>query len=94
MEGVFDLTGVGEATGRLLGVDEVTVDGDLEDAVAALHELRGLSEALLDLVRQTGGAGFVVSNDTVFDADVGHGNGPLSVGVGTGGRGSPPAARE
>jgi hypothetical protein len=38
-----------------------------EDAVLSLDQLGLDAELLFDLVRQTGGTGSVVSNNTVFD---------------------------
>ena len=67
------LPGLGKAAQRLLREDQLAAVGDLEDAVRALLQSRGDAEALLQLVRQTGGTGVVVSDHTVFDVDVGHG---------------------
>lgn len=43
---------------------------DLEHPSFALDEARSDVEAFFDLIRQTGGAGLVVSLDAVFDGDV------------------------
>jgi hypothetical protein len=59
-----------EASEPFLGEDEVVADGDLEDTTAALDQLRLDAELLLDLSRQTGGAGVVVSAGAVLDGDV------------------------
>ena len=51
---------------------------NLEDPVPALDELRGDAELLFDLVRQTGGSWFVVSNDAVLNRHlVRHGLPPI-----------------
>lgn len=59
------------ATQRLLGEHRVAVHGHLEDSPRGLDQL-GLDtgKLFLQLSRQTGGSGLVVSNDAVFDADV------------------------
>jgi len=70
-----DLAGLREAAQLLLGKDQVVPDGDLEDASAAADELGLDAELLLDLSRQTGGAGIVVSARAVLDGDMGrHGS--------------------
>jgi hypothetical protein len=74
-EGRLDLAGIGKAACLLLGVEQLIVDGDLEDATGSLDELGFDAELLLDLLRQTGGAGVVVSDAAVLDDD-GCGHGP------------------
>jgi hypothetical protein len=61
---------LGEAAHLLLGEEQVIVHGDLEDATTAADELGGDAELLLDLSRQTGGAGIVASTGAVLDGDV------------------------
>jgi hypothetical protein len=56
-----------EAAQLFLGEDEVVSHGDLEDATAAANQLRLDAELLLDLGRQTGGTGVVVSARAVLD---------------------------
>jgi hypothetical protein len=68
---LLDLAGVGEAAQLFLGEDEVVPYGDLEDATAAANQLRLDAELLLDLSRQTGGTGVVVSARAVLDRDMG-----------------------
>lgn len=72
------LTALGKPPEGFLGVQQVAVEADLEDAVAAFHQLGLEVETLLQFGRQTGGAWLVVSNDTVFDAHAGHISGLLS----------------
>ena len=69
LEDGFDLAGVWETACLLLGEDQLVVDGDLEDSTGSLDELRLDAELLLDLLRQTGGAGVVVSDPAVLDDD-------------------------
>jgi len=68
----FDLVGFGEAAEALLGVDQVTVKGHLEDAAAALDQGALDSESLFDRLRQTGGAWLVVSNHTILNTENRH----------------------
>jgi hypothetical protein len=58
------------AAGRLLRIDQRAVDFDLEDAAAGGDQLGLQAELPLDLVRQTGGDGLVVSDPAVFDAQL------------------------
>jgi hypothetical protein len=69
LQGRFDLAGVGKAACLLLGEDQLIVDGDLEDSTGPLDELGLDAELLFDLLRQTGGAGEVVSDPAVLDDD-------------------------
>jgi hypothetical protein len=65
---------MGKAACLLLGEEQLIVDGDLEDATRSFDELGFDAELLLDLLRQTGGAGEVVSDAAVLDDDgCGHG---------------------
>ena len=68
-----DLTVVGKAVQRTLGEDQLAVDGDFKHAAARGDELAVNLERFLQLGRQTGGAGFVVSLAAVFDLDL-HGH--------------------
>jgi hypothetical protein len=70
---LLDLARLGEAVAGLLREQHLAVELHLEDAAPALDQLGRLPEPLLDLGRQTGGAGVVVSGDAVFDRDpLGH----------------------
>jgi len=64
-----DLSVVGKAVQRTLGEDQLAVDGNLEDAAAPGDELAVSLERLLQLGRQTDGAGLVISLTAVFDLD-------------------------
>ena len=46
--------------------------GDFKDTVFPLHQGGLESKAFLEAVRQTGGTGLVVSNDAIFNPNVGH----------------------
>ena len=65
-----DLAGTRETAGLLLGEDQLIADRDLEDASVAPDQLGLDAELLLELVRQTGGTGVVVSDGAVLDDDV------------------------
>jgi hypothetical protein len=52
-----------------LGVDELVADGDFEDSASPFDELGRDAELLFNLLRQTGGAGVVVSDPAVLDGD-------------------------
>jgi hypothetical protein len=55
----------------LLREDENTIAHDLEDAATALEQLHGgVGVFRRDLGRQTGGPGFIVSDDAVANGDV------------------------
>jgi hypothetical protein len=71
LERGFDLAGEGKAARLLLGEEQLVVEGDFEDSSGTLDELRLDPELLLDLLRQTGGAGVVVSDSAVLDDDSG-----------------------
>jgi hypothetical protein len=58
-----------EASQLFLGEDQVVGHGDLEDATTATDQIGLDAELLLDLSRQTGGAGVVVSARAVLDGD-------------------------
>jgi hypothetical protein len=57
----------------VFGEDALVVDGHVEDAAASANDLAVDPELLLDLSRQTGGSGQVVSDAAVVDPDV-HGS--------------------
>src|SRR5207247_6417737 len=59
-----------EAVCRLVGVDDLAVDRDLEDAARAFLESGGEAVLLLDGLLQTGGLRQVVSLAAVLDLDV------------------------
>ena len=61
-----------EASARLLREDQAAVSDDLEDAAVALDQGRRDAVLLLDLGRQTGGPGQVVSAYAVFDRELLH----------------------
>lgn len=65
-----------------LGKDEHAVPADFEHSPTPLQELDGCVRiCLANLGRQTGGPGFVVSNDAVTDGDmhVGGGRGGFQI---------------
>ena len=66
----LDLARSGKAPELLLGEDELAVQLDVEDAAAALDQRGAGPELLLQLVRQTGGAGQIVSSHAILDGDV------------------------
>jgi hypothetical protein len=66
----LDLASGGKAAYLLLREDELAVQLDVEDAAASLDQLGPRAQLLLQLVRQTGGAGQVVSSYAVLDGDV------------------------
>lgn len=64
------LTRLGVTAQLTLGKDQLAVDTHFKDPAAALTERDGGAELPLELRRQTGGAGLVVSNHAVEDLDV------------------------
>ena len=62
--------GLRKSARLMLRKDPLPVHGDVEYASASPLEFRVDSEGFLDLGRQTGGPGGVVSNDAVFNLDV------------------------
>ena len=65
-------SGLGKAARRAFGEDQLAVEGDFEDAVLPFDQ-GGLDvELVVDLVRQTGGSGLVVSNHAVLDLHLRH----------------------
>jgi hypothetical protein len=73
-----DLLVVREPVRRLVRVDDVVVDRDLEDPAVPFLEHRGDAVLILDGGLQTGGLGQVVSLSAVSDLDV-HPRLPLKV---------------
>jgi hypothetical protein len=68
LDGLEDLAGLGVAPGRLLGEYQCAVDGHLEESAGRLEQPNfGIRIGLLDLSRQTGSSGLVVSDDAVLD---------------------------
>ena len=59
--------GLREAAVGSLRVDQLAVEGDFEHPVLAPDQGGPDVELLGDFFRQTGGSGFVVSNDAIFD---------------------------
>jgi hypothetical protein len=68
-EGLLDLAGEGEASGLMLGEDELAVCLDVKDSAGACDQLGPDAQLLLQLVRQTGGSRQVASRPAVFDGD-------------------------
>jgi hypothetical protein len=66
----LDLARGGKASRLLLREDELAVQLDLEDAAAALDQRGARPESPLQLVRQTGGTGQIVSSHAILDGDV------------------------
>ena len=64
-----DLAVVGESPQSLLGEQQVAVDGDLEHAAMTGGQLAVDTQCFVQLGRQTGGPGFVVSLGAVLDLD-------------------------
>lgn len=64
---LFDFARFGKPSGGLLRIHQVAVDDDFEDAVLAFDQVGSDAELRFNIVRQTGGSGFVVSNNAVFD---------------------------
>jgi hypothetical protein len=69
LERGLDLAGKGKAARLFLGEEELVVDGHLEHSAGPFDELWLDAELLLDLLRQTGGAGEVISDPAVLDDD-------------------------
>jgi hypothetical protein len=66
-----DLFRLGMAARRRLGKEGTAVHCDLENATRGSHQLDlHIGKLPLQLSRQTGGSGLVVSDDAVFDADM------------------------
>ena len=64
-----DLTVLRETIQRAFGEDQGTVDRDLEHAALRRQQLGLRAKGVLQLSRQTGGQGLVVSLGAVFDLD-------------------------
>jgi hypothetical protein len=58
----------------MLGVDEFSIDNDVEDAAAPLDQLHRGVDRLLDSGRQTGGVRSIVSFNAVSNRDL---HGPM-----------------
>ena len=69
---LLELPGLREAPRGSPREDQLVVEGYLEDPVSTFDEGGINTEALLERVRQTGGAGLVVSNNTILDLGSGH----------------------
>jgi hypothetical protein len=65
-----DLVVLGKAPRLHLAEDPTTIHADLEGSPISLDEGHLRSEPFLQLRRQTGGMGIVVSNHAVLDADL------------------------
>lgn len=59
----------GKPTQLLLGENQLTVQGDFKNAAAALDQGWLDAVLLLEISRQTGSLGIIVSDDAVFDFD-------------------------
>ena len=59
-----------KVTYLVLGEDQVTVHGDIKNTTGSSDQLRIDAVTVFQTGRQTGGAGFVVSNTAVLDADI------------------------
>ena len=64
-----DFTVFGEAIELMFGEEKVAVGVHIENAAAALDERGFVTRRILDLGRQTGGPGEVVSLPAVLDGD-------------------------
>jgi hypothetical protein len=64
------LPGIGKPPYPQLREDQLAVASDLKGTTGALDQLRVDIQLLLDVCRQTGGSGVVVSNHTIFDLDL------------------------
>jgi hypothetical protein len=66
------------ASGCLLGEHQAVIDGHFKEPTRSLEQADlCVRIGLLDLGRQTGGSGFVVSDDAVLDRDMHEGTGAL-----------------
>ena len=77
-----------ETPGFILGVDQLPIHPDIEDALSAFDELGLDAVRLLDGRRQTGSVREVVSNHAVLDRDL-HGSNLPSLGSKQGARQRP-----
>jgi len=66
----LDFAGLWKAAGAVLGVHQLAVGNDVEDAARTFDEFGLNLEPLFQIGRQTGGPGVVVSGDAVGNADV------------------------
>ena len=77
MQSANDLARLREAPHLLLGEDQLIAESDVEDPARAFDQVGLNAELLLDVGRQTGGSGVVVSDGAVLDRDVlGHAGNP------------------
>jgi len=72
----FDLSMLREATRHVLGIEQLVIEFDIEDATASFDELSVQAEFLLNFCRQTGGSGLIISNDAIFNGEL-HGSSVL-----------------
>lgn len=63
-------SGIRESSCLLFRVDLAPIYDHIEDAVAAGHQIRLDREGRAQLIRQTGGVGFVVSHRTIVDINL------------------------
>jgi hypothetical protein len=69
---INDSVGIRVLAGFFFGIDFLSIDADLENTTAHRHK-RELTDVLFELqqlLRQTDGTRFIVSNTAVFDFDV------------------------
>jgi hypothetical protein len=63
-----DLARLGVAAARFLGEHQLSVHGNFEQTTRGLHQPDlGFGECLLQLSRQTGGSGLIVSDNAVLN---------------------------
>ena len=62
----------GELAGGVLGVDQTTVDGDIEYTPTSLNQRRLHTGCLLDTGRQTGGSWDIISLYAILDRYLHH----------------------
>jgi len=65
----LNLTRLRKSPEFMFGEDQLTVGFNVEGASERFLQFRGDSETSFDFGRQTGGAGQVVSNNTIADSD-------------------------
>ncbi len=70
LDAVENLAVLREAIFRLFGENTVAIHFDFEDAATGGDKFGLDTKSGLDVSRQTGGTGFVVSNLTIFDGDL------------------------
>jgi len=72
-EVLLHLAWIREPAGLFFGEDQLVIEFHFEDTSTALDERGFYFEFRFDIGRQTGGPRFVVSNNTIFDGQLGHG---------------------